>query len=429
MAQSTPTPAELMAEISESFNASTIESPYEKFAEYREKGSVHHGDILAEFGTTSMAAGFNGERDVYSVYGFEDCLAVLKDSETFPSEAVSAAFRPLLGKVITGVDGAEHTRLRKLLMPGLGRDNFSVWGSTIVDPVLRRLVGDLKDRGTRADLTAFVVDFPVRIVYEILGFPTEDEARFHDFQTKALTILLGFGTTDPAKRERAAANRERAIASVKALYDDLLPIVQRRRAEGATGNSLIEHLLRTEVEGESLTDDEVVVFTRSLLPAAAETTTRSFGNALVLLLNRPDVLARVRADRGLVDKAITEATRYEPVSVMAARTTAREVVLGGVTIPEGAGVSVVKGSGLRDPKVWPDADVFDVDRRMNKPNIAFGFGPHTCMGMMLAKLQMGKALNLLLDELPDLRADDEAEPMRIRGANLRQASAITVRWD
>lgn len=426
---SAPTPAQLMAEISDAFQSGAVDDPYPVFAKYREESPVMHGDVLAEFGTPSMAGGFNGERDVYSVFKFEDCLTLLKDSETFASEAVAAAFRPLLGKVLTGVDGEEHSRLRKLLMPGLARQNFDHWGTDIVEPVLRRMVAEVKAQGDRANLTEFVVNFPVRIVYEILGFPTGDEERFHDFQTKALTILLGFGSTNPAKRDQAAANRERAIAAVRALYDDLLPIVRQRRAEGAPGNSLISHLLRVEEDGESFTDDEVVVFTRSLLPAAAETTTRSFGNVLVLLLNRPEVLAEVRADRTLVMKAISEGSRYEPVSMVAARTTTRDVEVRGVTIPEGSGVTIVKGAGLRDPDAWPDPDTFDIHRPMNKPNIAFGFGPHTCMGMNLAKLQMATALNLLLDELPGLRADETADPLTIRGINLRQPSSIHVRWD
>jgi cytochrome P450 len=419
-----------MAEISENFNASTVTDPYPVFTEYREKDPVHHGDVLAEFGTPSMAAGFNGERDVYSIFRYEDCLTAMKDAESFPSGAVAAAFQPLMGKVITGTDGEEHRRLRKLIMPGLGRNNFEQWGREIVDPVLHRLVAKLKDNHDgRANLTEFVVEFPVRNMYEILGFPIGDEARFEDFQIKALTVLLGFGTTDPKKRDRAEVNKARAIAAVKALYNDLMPIVRQRRSDGALDNTLIAHLLRTEIDAEALTDDEVVVMTRSLLPAAAETTTRSFGNALVLLLNRPDVLERVRQDRSLVDKAIHEATRYEPVSVVAARTAARDVELGGVTIPEGSGVTIVKGAGMRDPDAWVKPNEYDLDRPMNKPNLAFGFGAHTCLGMMLAKLQMGKALNVLLDELPNLRADTDAGPLEIRGVNMRQPTSINVCWD
>lgn len=423
-----PTAADLMVEISEAFSAGSVETPYPTFAKFRESSPVMKGDVLADFGTPSMAAGFNGEREVYSIFKFEDCLTALKDWESFGSEAVAAAFRPLMGKVMTGLDGEEHSRMRKLFMPGLGRENFDLWGESIVTPVIDRMVGELKEQGDRLNLTEFAVGFPVRIIYEIIGFPAEDEATFDDFQTKALTILLGFGSTDPNKREQAKVNQGRAIGAVQALYNDLMPIVQRRREEGATGNNLISHLLRTEVDGERLTDDEVVCFTRSLLPAAAETTTRSFGNTLVLLLTRPDLLAEIKADRSLVPKAITEATRYEPVSITAARTASRDVEIRGVTIPEGSGVTIVKGAGLRDPEAWPNPDTYDIHRRMNKPNIAFGFGPHTCLGMNLAKLEMATALNALLDELPDLRADADAEPMAIRGAHMRQPTAIPVRW-
>jgi cytochrome P450 len=292
------------------------------------------------------------------------------------------------------------------------------------------MVAELKSRGgDRADLTEFAVQFPVRIIYEIIGFPTDDEAAFDRFQANALTILLGFGSTDPSKAERAQRNKLRAVKAVRDLYDDLLPIVQRRRAEGAGGNNLISHLLRAEVDGERLTDDEVVVFTRSLLPAAAETTTRSFGNLMVCLLTRPPVLEAVREDRALVMKAVTESTRFEPVSVTAARLTTRDVEVRGVSIPAGTGITLVKGAGMRDPEIWKDADTFDITRSMGKPNLSFGYGPHTCMGMNLAKLEMSSALNALLDELPGLRADEDAAPPQIRGLNLRQPVALPVRWD
>jgi cytochrome P450 len=422
------TAADLMVELSEAFASGTLADPYPIFAERRRSTPVLAGDILAEFGSTSMAAGFDGSRPVYSIFRYDDCLAALKDDATFSSEAVGAAFRPIVGNVITGMDGEEHTRLRNLLMPGFARENFASWTEQIVEPVVRRMAQGLAEQGDRVELTQFAVDFPVRIVYEILGFPPEDEAAFDRFQTNALTILLGFGSTDPSKAERARANRDRAVAAVRALYDDLLPIVQRRRAEGATGNSLIAHLLRAEVDGERLTDDEVVVFVRALLPAAAETTTRSFGNLMVCLLTHPEALQAVRDDRSLVMKAVTESTRFQPVSVTGARVTTRDVEVRGVTIPAGSGVTLVKGSGMRDEAVWPNPDVFDIRRAGGKANLAFGFGPHTCMGMNLGKLEMAKALEALLDELPGLRADPDAAPLEIRGVTLRQAAGLPVRW-
>jgi cytochrome P450 len=420
---------DLMAEISEGFASGSVVDPYPVFRQRRLESPVMKGDILAEFGAPSMAAGFDGSRPVYTLFRYEDALAALKDNETYSSEAVGAAFRPIVGKVLTGLEGDEHRRLRNLLMPGLGRENFEAWTEDIVVPVVRRMVAGLRDQGEHVDLMKFAVDFPVRIIYEIIGFPTDDEAAFERFQINALTVLLGFGSTDPKKADRAQRNRQRAVDAVARLYDDLMPIVQQRRAEGCTGNNMISHLLRTEVEGERLTDDEVVVFTRSLLPAAAETTTRSFGNLMVLLLNRPDVLKALDADRTLIPKAVTESTRFEPVSVMAARTLTRDVEIGGVCIPEGYGITICKGAGMRDPDIWPNADEFDVTRAQNKPNLAFGYGPHTCMGMNLAKLEMVEAVRALLDGMPGLRADPDGPTLEIRGVNLRQPTSLAARWD
>ncbi|MCW2608247.1 MAG: cytochrome [Frankiales bacterium] len=425
---SRPTASELMQEISEVFASGKVADPYPMFNQRRDESPLMQGDILAEFGTPSMAAGFDGKRPVVTLFRYDDCLAALKDTETFSSEIIGQAFRPLVGKVLTGLEGEEHTRLRNLMMPGLGRENFAAWTDEIIEPVVRRMAKDLAASGTMLDLTEFAVQFPVRIIYEVIGFPADDEEAFDRFQANALTILLGFGSTDPSQAAKAQERKGRAVQAVKDLYDDLLPIVQRRRAEGATGNNLISHLLRTEVDGDRLDDDEVVVFTRSLLPAAAETTTRSFGNLMVCLLTRPDVLEEVRNDRSLVLKAVTESTRFEPVSVMAARLTTRDVEVRGTVIPEGTGITMVKGAAMRDPEIWKDAETFDIKRSMAKPNLSFGYGPHTCMGMNLAKLEMASALNALLDELPGLRADPHAPPLEIRGVNLRQPVALPVTW-
>ncbi|MCU1692304.1 MAG: cytochrome [Frankiales bacterium] len=423
-----PTASELMQEISEVFASGKVADPYPMFAQRRVESPLMQGDVLAEFGTPSMAGGFDGKRPVVSLFRYDDCLAALKDTETFSSEIIGEAFRPLVGKVLTGLEGEEHTRLRNLMMPGLGRENFAVWTAEIVEPVVRSMVRELKQSGSKLDLTEFAVQFPVRIIYEIIGFPLDDEDAFDRFQANALTILLGFGSTDPSQAEKAQQRKARAVQAVRDLYDDLLPIVQQRRAEGATGNNLISHLIRTEVDGQSLTDDEVAVFTRSLLPAAAETTTRSFGNLMVCLLTRPEVLDEVRADRSLVMKAVTESTRFEPVSVTAARLTTRDVEVRGTVIPAGTGITMVKGAAMRDPEIWADAETFDIRRSMAKPNLSFGYGPHTCMGMNLAKLEMASALNALLDELPGLRADPDAGPLEIRGINLRQPVALPVVW-
>jgi cytochrome P450 len=422
-----PSTDELMRELSEVFAASTASDIYPALAERRRTTPVMEGDILAEFGAPSMAGGFDGSRKVWTLFRYDDVLAALKDDQTFSSTPMMDALGPLLGKVITGLDGEEHKHLRALLTPAVARENFGAWQETIVDPVVTGLVADLAAGPQKADLMGFAVRFPIRIIYEILGFPVDDVESYELFQARALTVLLGFGSTDPAMADKAMANMMRALDAVQGLYDDMLPIVARRRAEGAVGNDLIAHLLRAEVNGVRMTDEEVTVLARSLLPAAAETTTRSWSNMMVVLLNRPELLEQVRADRSLVPKVVNESMRFEPTSVANARLTTRDVEVRGVTIPAGSGVTLMQGTANRDEEVYPDPDVFDPSRS-GKPSLTFGWGAHMCIGMNLAKLEMVSALNAVLDGLPGLRVDPDAPKPEVAGITLRGARALPVVW-
>ncbi|MCW2614499.1 MAG: cytochrome [Frankiales bacterium] len=422
-----PSTDELMRELSEVFAASKVSDIYPGLAQRRRDTPVMEGDLLAEFGAPSMAAGFDGSRAVYTLFRYDDVLAALKDDETFSSSPMQDALGPLLGTVITGLDGEEHRHLRALLSPAVARENFGLWQETIVDPVVTQLVADVAAGDGRADLMGFAVRFPIRIIYEVLGFPTDDLESYELFQARALTTLLGFGSTDPAMADKAMANMMRALESVQGLYDDMLPIVQRRRAEGAVGHDLIAHLLRAEVDGVRMTDHEVTVLARSLLPAAAETTTRSWSNMMVCLLNRPELLDAVRADRSLVPKVVNETMRFEPTSVANARLTTRDVEIRGVTIPAGTGVTLMQGAANRDEEVYADPDTFD-PFRTGKPSLTFGWGAHMCIGMNLAKLEMVSALNAVLDGLPGLRADPDAPAPEVAGITLRGARALPVVW-
>lgn len=427
-AEQLPSNAELMDQISENFAGATLSDPYPLFAERRRDSPIFEGDIMEEFGAPSMAAGFDNSRPVYTLFRYDDVLATLKDSETFSSKPMLDALGPMLGRVITGLDGDEHRQMRGMLSPAFSRENFDHWADTIIKPVISGYVDELKDGGRQLDLTKFALKFPVRIIYEILGFPPEDAELYETFQSRALMILLGFGATDPNKAEQAQKNKMQALGAVQALYDDLLPIVQRRREEGSHGRDVIGYLLRAEEDGRRLDDDEIAKFGRMLLPAAAETTTRQWSNVMACLLSRPGVLEEVRQDRSLVSKAIDEAIRYEATAAIGARVTTREVELGGTVIPEGYGITLVRASGNRDETVYDDAETFDIHRKRGRPALSFGFGAHMCIGMNVAKLEMEHALNALLDGLPGLRADPDAPAPEITGITLRSARTLPVVW-
>ena len=161
----------------------------------------------------------------------------------------------------------------------------------------------------------------------------------------------------------------------------LEPLVDARRSDPR--GDLLSELVHAEVDGERLTDERLYGFLRLLLPAGAETTFRVMGNALVALLTHPDALDRVRADRTLIDAVIEETLRWETSVTMVSRVATRDTEVAGCPIAAGSPVNVITGSADRDEQRWDDADEWRIDRAPQH-HLAFGTGPHQCLGMHLA---------------------------------------------
>ena len=149
---------------------------------------------------------------------------------------------------------------------------------------------------------------------------------------------------------------------------------------------------------------------------------------MTLLLERPELLARIREDRSLVNKAIDEAVRFEPVATFKVRQAAQDTEIRGVQVPKGAMVSCIVSSANRDEDAFEDADTFDIDRRQ-KPSFGFGFGPHMCIGQFVAKTEINCAVNAILDLMPNIRLDPSKPAPEITGAQLRGPHSLPVVWD
>ena len=221
------------------------------------------------------------------------------------------------------------------------------------------------------------------------------------------------------------ADWERGLAASEALGAYFADQLAERRAH--PGDDLISELAETEVDGERLTDDEIFAFLRLLLPAGIETTYRSFGNLLFGLLTNPEQLAAVAREPELRKMAIEEGLRWEPPIVLIARRCVRDTELAGVPIVAGQGVNVFLASANRDERRFPDADRFDV-HRTPAPHLAFGSGPHVCLGMHLARMESLVALDAVLERLPDVHLDPDAPAPRIVGSLFRSPAALPVRF-
>lgn len=396
---------------------------YAKCREKRLKCRVYEGDFVEQFGIPTNA-GTDIKRQTFAVFHHADIIAVLKDAKTFTSGFIAEGLGQFFDDlIIIAMDGEEHRKVRGLLQPVFMPETVLRWSDKI-DHVIRDeyLIPMLPNK--RAELMDFGLQFPLRVIYELLGFPSDNPADVQHYASLALAILTG-PQVDPTKAEAA---RKAAIGASRELLDLVKAVVVQRRAENSQGEDLISRLLRAEFEGRKLDDHEIATFVRSLLPAAGETTTRTFSSVMTLLLERPALVERIRNDRKLVPALIDEAIRFEPLSTFKVRQAAVDTEIAGVKIPAGSLVQCMVAAGNRDEKVFDNPDEFDIDR-VKKPSFGFGFGVHMCIGQYVAKTELVLAVNAILDLLPNIRLDPTKPAPKITGAMLRGASSIRVIWD
>lgn len=390
----------------------------------RKNSPVYEGDFIAQFGVPTNAGLELGTRPNFALFKYDDVMAVLRDGDTFTSGFIAKGFGEAFdGLTILAMDGEQHKSVRKLLHPAFMPASVNKWHDRI-DEVIRRdyIVPMSKDK--KANLMKFGLDFPIRIMYALMGFPESDTERYRKYAAWSLA-MVGGNQIDPDKVVDAKTTAREAS---KALYQAINEVVVERRAAGSEGDDLIGRLLRAEHEGRMLDNHEVVTFAIMLLPAAGETTTRTLSSVLTLMFATPGLLDRVRADRSLIPKLIDEAVRFEPVATFKVREVAKDVEIRGVKIPKGSFVQCMVTSANRDEDVFENSETFDIDRK-SRPSFGFGFGPHMCIGQFVAKLELKNALNAMFDLLPNLRLDPTMPAPVIEGAQLRGASAVHVIWD
>ncbi len=351
---------------------------------------------------------------VFFVYRYDDVSLVLRDSETFSSgHIIDLIMGPVMGEhIMLGMDGPRHRRYRALVSTAFRPKVMAQWESELADGVANELIDAFAGRGGAELVREFTFPYPTKIIAGILGLPRDDYRQFQRWSIAILSFL--------SKQEEAIA----ASQEVKAYVADIL---EDRRREPR--QDLISDLANVELDGERLSDEEIFSFVRLLLPAGVETTYRSTGNLLFTLLSDPGQLDAVRSDRGLVAQAIEESLRFETPLLNITRLATRDTEIDGVPIPSGSTVMLMLAAANREETRHADPDRFDIGRDDPKPHISFGHGPHVCLGMHLARMEMRVALNLLLDRLPNLRLDPQADDPHIRGQVFRSPTAIPVLFD
>ena len=347
----------------------------------------------------------------FTITTFDDADQVLRDWRSFSASINGEVMGPYMGELMLGLDGDEHRRYRNLVAYAFRRSTLERWRGELVEPVIETLLDSIAPAG-RADLVEQVTSkFPVQVICGIVGVPTTDHEQFNDW-----AMRINYGPLYP----------EDGRAASQAMRDYLEPLVEARRAE-PTGD-LLSELVHAEIDGARLTDEKIYGFLRLLLPAGAETTYRAFGSCLLALLERPEAMARVLADRSLVPAAVEETLRWETSVTMVARVAAADTEIGGCPVPAGSSVSVINGSASRDEARWAEPGEWDLDREPQQ-HMAFGTGPHQCLGMHLARMELEVGINAVLDRLPNLRLDPDAESPAISGYAFRGPQELPVLFD
>jgi cytochrome P450 len=313
-------------------------------------------------------------------------------------------------------DGAEHTRLRKLVSRA-----FTVRRVGELRPRVAAIAAELLDRvPERFDLMAtYSYPLPITVICELVGVPESDR---HLWRTWASALF--------------SMEVERFPAAIRDMVAHVEELIAGRRA--APADDLITGLVQAqEADGDRLTEHEMVTMVLTLVLAGHETTAHLIGNGARALLTHPDQLDLLRADPGLWPTAVHELMRWTgPILTTRMRFAAEDVELGGVRIAAGDAVQPMLVSANRDPRVYTDPDRLDVTRRPvaghGEGHVGFGFGHHYCLGAALARQEGEIALRALFDRFPDLALDTAAgagEPEWEPLPTMRRLASLPVRTE
>jgi cytochrome P450 len=299
------------------------------------------------------------------------------------------------------LDPPEHGRVRRLASLAFTPRRVARLRDHIRH-LTESLVDGLAGTGGFDVMGALANPLPAIVTAEMLGVPPADHLLLKGW-SQDFAEMLGNFQHNPGRARRVL----RSVEEMVAYFGEAV-----RKAKGSTGEGLIGALANAEVDGDRLSDEEVVANVVVTMVGGQETTTNLIGNGLLTLLRQPEELQRLRSDPSLMPLAVEELLRYESPSQHTARLAPEGASLGGVDIPPGAAVIAVMGAANRDPAQFADPDALQLDRPENR-HLAFGWAGHFCFGAPLARAEAQLAFETMLRRFPQLELDTD-HPVRWR---------------
>jgi cytochrome P450 len=383
-----------------------LRDPYPMFARRRRDAGVFEGSVMDWSKTPASMM----PEHLYAAVSFDAVNRVFRDGKVFNSHIYDSTIGLFIGPTILAMEGKKHWEHRNLVSAAFKSKSLLRWEPEIVRPVVNTLIDEFIDAGTADLVKDFTFEFPTRVISKLLGLPEEDLAWFRRRAVELISYTVRY---------------KRAFEASAELKDYFLQQIEQRRSQPT--EDIIGDLVTAEIDGEKLSDEAIYSFLRLLLPAGLETTYRSSGNLLYLLLSHPDQFRAVQDDHELIAPAIEEGLRFETPLTTVQRYATEATEIEGVELPAGAVVDVCIGSANRDEKRWERSEEFDIFRK-RVPHLSFAAGEHTCMGLHLARMETRVAVETLLTRLTNIQLVTADDP-HIFGQPFRSPTAIPVTFD
>lgn len=369
--------------------------PYPAYARMRETGGIYR----APFG-------------MFIASRYDDVVALLRDPRLSANRSHAAPFRlirwlnrdapdflNLIDRSLLNLDAPDHTRIRALVNKAFTPRRVAALRPR-AESIVEALLDDAEKRGDFELVRDLAHPLPVIVIAELLGVPAEDRDEFRRWSSGVIQII------DPLSAERGMERAREAATALAGYFRGMLAL---RRAEPR--DDLLSAMIAAEQDGRVLGEGDLLSLCTLLLAAGHETTTNLIANAVVALLRFPEQAERLRAQPDLMPTAVEEFLRFDSPVQFTDRVALAEIELGGQRIPRGRPVALLLAAANHDPAQFAAPHRLDVARADNR-HVAFGGGPHFCLGAPLARLEAEVALAALLRRFSPLRGNASAVSYR-----------------
>ena len=379
------------------------------------------------FGDLRIPDGFGIDlaKPHFAVFGIEELDQMTKDPRRFSNKGAYGLLGETMGvgpdgtkvgTIPTVEDGAEHERLRDVYDAFLNQQAMARRSDRLIRPICEWLINRIIGKLRRGEDACLCRDLAIPLTYKamstMLGVP---QSRLTEF------VRLG------GIFFNAPHHPEEAMNAAGELFRFFLEEVEKRKREPK--KDVITFLLEVkDADGRRyMSDDDIAVAARFILPAGIDTTWRGLALVLFALLAHPEQYAEVARDPDkLVRRAVEEGMRWAPSGFVVPRVVRETTTVGGVDVPEGAHVTAFQGVANRDPRRWDDPDVFDIHRK-SLTHRTFNSGTHSCAGQHLARLEMVTCVDLFVRRVSDLRLAVDPADVEVHGLQIRSPMRVPVR--